>query len=80
MKPFDKPPIYSVIWMTPHSRMKHVSHFRARERELHEMRRHCVPGVQDVERAIDSRINACRRTADLFSLVPETVPHVRNLH
>jgi len=80
MTPFDKRSIYSVIWMTPHSRVKHVSHFRARERELHEMRRQCVPGVQEDEHAIDSRINACRRTADLFSLVPETVPHIGHLH
>lgn len=80
MKQFDKRSMYSVIWMTNHSREKHASHFRARERELHEMRRHCVPGVQDVERSIDSRIEACRRTADLFSLAPEAVTHARNLH
>ena len=80
MTPFDKRSMYSVIWMTPHSRVKHVSHFRAREKELHEMRRHCVPGVQEVERAIDRRIEACRRTADLFSLAPDAVTHARNLH
>jgi hypothetical protein len=80
MTPFDKRYMYSVMWMTPHSRVKHVSHFRARERELHEMRRHCLPGVQDVERAIDSRIEVCRRTADLFSLAPDAVSHLRNLH
>ncbi len=80
MTPADKRSVYSVIWMTPNSRLRHVSHFRARERELHAMRRHCVHGVQDTEGVIDSRIEACRRTADLISLTPAALSDERNMH
>lgn len=68
MTPSDKKSMYSVIWMTPHSRMKHISHFRARERELHSMRVHCGTGERDLEVEIENRIEACRRTADLIGL------------